>query len=92
MIEIEINNKRKMRINQTEADKIRNGIALENIDSNGEVYRRDLISEDDFVMLMNYYRYVIDNDIQDDFINSNGLTKRDSIDKDDYVLDNYEVK
>ena len=30
-------------------------------------------------MLMNYYRYVKDNDIQDDFINSDGLNDKDNL-------------
>lgn len=81
-IEVEINNGGKLRIKQTESDKARCGVALESIDSNGEVARRDLIDEGDFVMLMNYYRYIKDNDIKDDFINRNGINE-----KDDYSLD-----
>lgn len=71
-IEVEINNEGKFRLSQTEADKARGGIALETIDHKGEVYRRDLINEGDFVMLMNYYIYVKDYDIKDDFINVEG--------------------
>lgn len=75
MIEVKINNNGTLRVRQTETDKIRNGIALEHIDDKGDVYRRDLINEGDFVMLMNYYCYVVDNDYKDDFINPNGLNE-----------------
>ena len=73
-INIEINNGGTLKISQIDVDKLRNGIAVESIDDKDKVYRRDLISEGDFVMLMNYYRYVVDNDIKNDFINPNGLT------------------
>ena len=75
-IEVEINNEERLRVSQTEADKARCGIALESIDHKGQVYRRDLIDEGDFVMLMNYYIYVKDNDIKDDFINLEGKNDR----------------
>ncbi len=88
MIEIEINNNGTLRLSQTEADKARCGIAVENVDEKGKVYRRDLISEGDFVMLINYYQYVVDNDIKDEFINPNGLNERDNIDKEVYGIGN----
>ena len=75
-IEVEINNEERLRVSQTETDKARGGIALETIDHKGQVYRRDLIDEGDFVMLMNYYIYVKDNDIKDDFINVEGKNDR----------------
>ena len=75
MIEVEINNNGILRLSQTEVDKLRKRIALEHIDNKGEVYRRDLISEGDFVMLMNYYCYEKDNDYKDDFINPNVLNE-----------------
>ena len=75
-IEVEINNGGKFKLSQSEADKAHCGILLETIDYKGEVYRRDLISEGDFVMLMNYYMYVKDNDIKDDFINIEGKNDR----------------
>lgn len=34
--------------------------------------KSDYISAGDMVMLINYYRHIIDNDIQNDFINPNG--------------------
>lgn len=88
MIEIGINNNGTLRLSQTEADKARCGIAVENVDDKGKVYRRDLISEGDFVMLINYYQYVVDNDIKDDFINPNGLNERDNVDKEVYGIGN----
>ena len=35
--------------------------------------KSNYISAGDMVMLINYYRYIIDNDIQNDFINPNGI-------------------
>lgn len=78
-IEVEINNNMILRLCQTEEDKIRGGIALERAFSDGTVDRRDLISEGDFVMLMNYYRNIKDYDIQDDFINPNGINGREKL-------------
>lgn len=86
-IEVEINNNGILRLSQTEADKMRCGISLESIDSNGRVYRRDLIDEGDFVMLMNYYRYVKDYDIKDDFINANGMIDRQEFERHNKGLD-----
>ena len=85
MIEVEINNNGKIRLSQTKADKVRNVIALEHIDDKGKIYRRDLISEGDFVMLMNYYCYVKDNDYKNVFINPDGLNEEKPRD------DGYEV-
>lgn len=79
MIEIEINNGGILKVSQTQADELRCGIGIESIDFDGNIARRDLIDEGDFVMLINYYRYIKDNDIKDDFINRNGLNDRDSI-------------
>jgi len=39
---------------------------------NQEERKSDYISAGNMVMLINYYRYIIDNDIQNDFINPNG--------------------
>lgn len=77
-IEIEINNGRTMRISQTESDKIRRGIGIETYDETGILEERELISEGDFVMLINYYRYIKENDIKDDFINRTGLNYREN--------------
>lgn len=72
-INIGVNNNRTLRLEQTESDIARGGIALLGIDEYGNVDRRDLIEEGDFVMLMNYYRFVKDHDIKDDFINRDGI-------------------
>ena len=79
-IDIEVNNNRIMRITQTESDKVRNCIELKTLDEKGNVDRNDLISEGDFVMLMNYYSFVKDNDIYDEFININGTNKKEDFD------------
>ena len=76
-IDIELNNRRTMIINQTESDKIRCGIAIETLDDKGKLEDRELISEGDFVMLINYYRYIKENDIKDEFINRDGLNDRE---------------
>lgn len=79
-IKLSINNEMFIKITQTESDKIRNGIGVKTIDKDGYIERSDLISESDFVMLMNYYRFIKDNDIYDEFINQNGINNKDSFD------------
>lgn len=76
-IEVEIHNENRLRMCQTEADKARGGIGIEHVDYKGNVYRRDLIDEGDFVMLLNYYYYIKDYDIKDDFINRDGTNDRE---------------
>lgn len=71
---IAVNNGGKLVLEGTD-----NGFIINSIDCNNKIYRRDYISEGDMVMLMNYYRYVKDNDIQDDFINSDGLNDKDNL-------------
>lgn len=78
-IDVEINNGRIMRIIQTDVDKARCGIGLETINSQGKVEERLLIEEGDFVMLINYYRYIKEYDIKDDFINRDGLNDRNEL-------------
>lgn len=85
-IDIEINNNGIMKVEQTDSDKARGGVALMTIDEKGNVARRDLIDEGDFVMLMNYYMYVKDNDIKDDFINLEGKNDRKDIEN-NYGMD-----
>lgn len=75
-IKVEINNGGTMTLEQSEADKIRCGVSLESVNHKGETYRRYLIDEGDFVMLMNYYCYIKDHDIKDDFINRDGTVDR----------------
>ena len=50
------------------------------MDEKGNVDRNDLISEGDFVMLMNYYSFVKDNDIYDEFINITGTNRKEDFD------------
>lgn len=76
-IDIRINNGRTMRIVQTETDKNRNGIGIETLDENGSLEERELIDEGDFVMLINYYRYIKEYDIKNDFINRNGINNEE---------------
>lgn len=76
-IEIEINNRGYLRVIQNSINKSDQTITLECVDANGEVERRDTIDEGDFVMLMNYYRYTIDKNIKDDFINRDGKIEDD---------------
>lgn len=63
MIKITVNNGRTLEISQDEDREI---VLIATED------RKEGIPEGDFVMLLNYYRYVIDNDIRCDFINPNG--------------------
>lgn len=72
-IDIKINNGRTMRILQTDSDKNREGIGIETLDSDGNLEERELINEGDFVMLINFYRYIKEYDIKNDFINRNGI-------------------
>ena len=85
-IEIDINNGGKLKVYQSDTDKIRGGVVLEDIDSNGKVGRRDLIEVGDFVMLMNYYRYIKEYDIKDEFINKNGKNNLERIEYDNNIF------
>lgn len=69
VIEIEVNNRRYLRVYQSAVNKSDHTITLESVNHNGEVDWRDNIDEGDFVMLMNYYRYTIDKNFKDVFIN-----------------------
>ena len=66
-----------MRIVQTESDKNREVIGIETLDENGNLEERELIDEGDFVMLINYYRYIKEYDIKNDFINRNGINNEE---------------
>lgn len=79
-LKLSVNNGRFIKITQTESDKVRNGVGLKTIDQNGNVERNDLIDKKDFVMLINYYKFIKDNDIYDEFINQNGTNNKDSFD------------
>lgn len=87
-IKVKINNNGILKLRQNESDKARGGITLEYINSKDQVYERALIDEGDFVMLTNYYRYIKDYDIYDDFINRDGTNKRDeyNLENNEYLL------
>mgnify|MGYP001294278103 CR=1 FL=1 len=67
MIKIEVNNERVLQISQKE-----DGAVLVETGANNSVDRRFIIEEGDMVMLVNYFRYIKENDIQCDFINPQG--------------------
>ena len=73
-VEIGVNNKGKLIVGQPKPNN-NYKVILKSVDSNGKEVRRDYISEGDFTMLMNYYRYIKDFDIKNDFINRNGKNK-----------------
>ena len=50
-------------------------VRVEKRDAGEYVERVDIISAGDMVMLINLYRYVKDNDIQNDFINPDGKNR-----------------
>lgn len=66
-----------MRVVQTETDKNREGIGIETLDENGNLEERELIDEGDFVMLINYYRYIKEYNIKNDFINRDGINNEE---------------
>lgn len=45
--------------------------------SDDSMSKTEFIPAGDMVMLVNFYRYIKDNDIQNDFINPNGKNKAD---------------
>ena len=72
-INIGISHNGVMSLTQTYADKERCGIGLEYRDESGKIIRRDLINEEDFVMLMKFYIHTKDNDLYNEFINKDGI-------------------
>ena len=66
MIEIPVNNNRKLILIQSAE-----GIEIVTTSKDGIESKRE-IPEGDMVMLINYYKYVKDNNIQCDFVNPNG--------------------
>ena len=68
-ISFNINNDGAVEIKQSKHD---NDVIVDVIDSNGAVYDNYTINNGDFIMLLNYYKWIKDNDIQCDFINYNG--------------------
>ena len=71
MIKVEVNNEGSLELEQNK-EKL---IVLKTINSNGGIERADGITQGDFVMLLNYYRYVKDNNIKCDFINPYGINE-----------------
>lgn len=67
MITFDVNNGGKLALEQSKHD----GVVT--VKGCGDDFA---ISPGDMVMLINYYRYVKDNDIQCDFINYDGKNKR----------------
>ena len=86
-LKLSVNNGRFIKITQTESDKARNGVGLKTIDQNGNIERNDLVGEEDFVMLINYYKFIKDNDIYDEFINQNGTNNKDSFDIEKEIIE-----
>lgn len=66
-----VNNNGILKVEQTTPDS---GILITR-EGNGVAERVEEISAGDFVMLLNMYRYIKDNDIQNDFINPYGKNK-----------------
>ena len=71
MIKVEVNNGGSLELEQNK-EKL---IVLKTINSNGEIERADGITQGDFVMLLNYYRYIKDDNIKCDFINPHGINE-----------------
>lgn len=65
------NNNGILRLEQTAAD----GIVQVTREENGTAERIEKITAGDFVMLLNLYRHIKSNDIQNDFINPYGKNK-----------------
>lgn len=74
-IEIEINNHKKLSLTQLKSKEI----LLETISSNGTILSGEIIKEEDFIMLLNYYRHIKNKDIKDEFINSNGINNEENL-------------
>lgn len=70
-ISFEVNNGRTVNLTQ----RMHNGTVLLWTSDHDTPDEESYISPGDFVMLLNYYRYVKRNNIQNDFINPNGTTK-----------------
>jgi len=71
-ISFDINNGMTLEFVQREHDS---NVLVHKIDHNGKKVYGNTIPNGQFVMLYNLYQYVIDNDIQNDFINPYGKNK-----------------
>ena len=72
MIWFASNNSRSISINQEHPN---DNVIVRTFNDDSRVESKYNITAGDFVMLLNLYRYVKDNDIQNDFINPNGKNK-----------------
>lgn len=72
MLSFDLNNDRMMTLSQTEHDK---KVIVSKIASNGDVEEQKTIPAGQFVMLMNLYTHIMENNIQNDFINPYGKNK-----------------
>lgn len=72
MISFDVNNRQLITLSQEEHDGSVEVKVLSLINLKGDENDKYYISNGDFVMLLNYYKYIKDNDIQCDFINPNG--------------------
>ena len=68
MLEFEINNKGILTVEQSSPD----AAVTVAIIRDGKAENNYTISNGDFIMLLNLYRHIKDNDIQNDFINYHG--------------------
>lgn len=78
-ISFDINNGRKLVFEQAEHD---GNVIVKHIKADGEVdtesvYAPHRINVGQFVMLYNLYKHIMNNDIQNDFINPNGKNKEE---------------
>lgn len=73
-IELNVNNGETLFLTQVSAD----GDTIINRYDGCNMMFECAISAGDMVMLLNFYRYVKDNDFQNDFINPNGKNKEES--------------
>lgn len=73
MIKIEVNNKRQLQITQDHDTRKCTGISIDTVSSKGKIEDNTNISNGDFVMLINYYKYIKDNNFHCDFINTKGV-------------------
>lgn len=73
MISFNTNNNQKIEISQFEHDDT---VLIHTENSSGIQINEYEISNGDFIMLLNYYKYTKENNIQCDFINPSGKGKR----------------
>lgn len=71
-INFDVNNGDKILLTQENND---GKVTVTRADKKGNIDYEYDISAGDFIMLLNLYRYVKDNDIRHDFINPNGNNK-----------------